>query len=67
MLLSRKKSIQGWICFQRKAKNIVMREYSSNFGRSKKILNTVSVFAAEKKFVVILPLLKNKNLGSPNS
>lgn len=32
-----------------------------------KILNTVSVFAAERKFVVILPLLKYKNLVSPNS
>ena len=53
--------------FSKKGKNIVMREYSSYFRRSKKILNTVSVFAAERKFVVILPLLKYKNLVSPNS
>lgn len=46
--------------FSKKCKNIVIREYSSNFGRSKKILNIVSVFAAERKFVIILPHLKIK-------
>ena len=45
--------------FSKKCKNVI-REYSSNFGRSKKILNTVSIFAAERKFMIILPHLKIK-------
>lgn len=50
----------GLDLFSKKCKNVVIREYSSNFGRSKKILNTVSGFAAERKFMIILPHLKIK-------